>query len=289
MQIQELVENVDRLVSLPEVCVKINEMIDSPHHSITDIGEVIAEDTDLTARLLKTVNSAFYGIPSPVDTISRAINLIGTHDLRDLALMTSACQLFQGVPGELINMHEFWRQGVYTGVIARSLARRCHVLHAERLFVQGVLHDIGRLVIYGQMPETARDILLVADDNDDVQTAAEQDILGFTHADVGYALLQRWRLPESILTSVRFHHTPDQATEFSLETSLIHMASKIAAGLVRGDYPEDSLVQIDPFAWQITGLMDDEVVSAVDSVEAEVTELLELLIGSGASGRQTTH
>ena len=277
MNVQELVQQVDTLVSLPEVCVKINQMIDSSDCSAKEMGEVISGDADLSARLLKIVNSAFYGLPGRVDTISRAVTVVGTEELRNLALMTSACQVFKGIPGELVNMNEFWRTGITTGVIARTLARQCGVLHGERLFVQGVLHDIGRLVIFQQLPELSRDILLVANGDDEVQTAAEKDILGFSHAEVGFALLKRWQLPESVLTAVRYHHEPAKAVDYRVETALIHIASTFANGINQGEYLGGALTQVDRRAWKTTGLTAKELEEALEEVQDEVREVIEFM------------
>ena len=289
MNVQELVQEVDTLVSLPEVCVKINQMIESSNCSAKDMGEVIAGDADLSARLLKIVNSAFYGLPGPVDTISRAVTVVGTEELRNLALMTSACQVFKGIPGELVNMNEFWRIGITTGVIARTLARRCGVLHGERLFVQGVLHDIGRLVIFQQLPELSRDILLVASGDDEVQTAAERDMLGFSHAEVGFALLKRWQLPESVLTSVRYHHEPAKAVDYRVETALIHIAGMLADGINRGEYLGGTLGQVDRVAWKTVGLTARELEEALEQVQDEVREVIDFMFAPVTRSGRATH
>ncbi len=289
MNVQELVQQVDTLVSLPEVCVKINQMIESSDSSAKDMGEVIAGDVDLSARLLKIVNSAFYGLPGPVDTISRAVTVVGTEELRNLALMTSACQVFKGIPGELVNMNEFWRIGITTGVIARTLARQCGVLHGERLFVQGVLHDIGRLVIFQQLPELSRDILLVASGDDEVQTAAERDMLGFSHAEVGFALLKRWQLPESVLTSVRYHHEPAKAVDYRVETALIHIAGMLADGINRGEYLGGTLAQVDRIAWKTIGLTAKELEGALENVQDEVRELIDFMFAPVTHRGRATH
>ncbi len=161
MNAEELVKGIEHLVSLPDVCIKVNMMADSPLYSAKDIGEVISLDTDLSARLLSLVNSAFYGMRAPVETISRAVTVIGTKGLRNLVLVTSAAEIFTGIPADLVDMTEFWRYSVTTGIIAKALSTRCNVLPGERLFVMGVLHDIGRLVIYLRLPEQSRDVLLM--------------------------------------------------------------------------------------------------------------------------------
>ncbi|MES9849208.1 MAG: HDOD domain-containing protein, partial [Candidatus Thiodiazotropha sp.] len=199
---QQLVIEIESLVSLPDVCVKVNRLIDAPNYSVATLGDIISQDTDLSARLLRLVNSAFFNLKVPVETISRAITIIGTNELRNLVMATTAARIFTGIPGDLVDMTEYWRYSITAGVVAGELAKRCNVLHSERLFVMGVLHDIGRLAIYLKMPQESRDILLITGGDDTLLPDAENDVLGFTHMDVGEALLRKWKLPESIVSVV---------------------------------------------------------------------------------------
>ncbi len=282
MTVTEFVANIDQLVALPEVCVHVNQMIDSPRFSAADIGEVISQDTDLSARLLRTVNSAMYGLPVPVETISRAVTVIGTRDLRDLAVMTAARQLFNGIPADLMNMTEYWHYAISTGAYARTLAKRCDVLHGERLFVMGVLHDIGRLAILQHLPEQARDILLIAERDDDLLSAAEQDVLGFDHAEVGHALVKQWGLPESIQQVVRYHHALEEVGDFGLETALVHIGCVVASGESWGHDLDDSIGRIHPVAWEITGLDRSEVEGVVEEASPQIVEMTTNVLAGGA-------
>ena len=185
---EQLVSDVEGLYSLPEICLKINELVNDSRSSAEDLAQLISQDADLTGRLLKLVNSVFYGLRVPVETVSRAVTLVGTKDLQNLAIMTSACDLFHGIPADLMSMDDFWHKSVACGVLAQGLGRKSCVLHPERLMVMGVLHDIGQLVILEQLPELARDVLLITEGKDDLLAEAEKQVLGFTHADVGGAL-----------------------------------------------------------------------------------------------------
>ena len=114
---QQLVIELDQLVSLPDVCVKVNRLIDAPNYSALTLGDLIAQDSDLSARLLRVVNSAFFGMQAPVETISRAITVIGTEELRNLVMATTAARIFTGIPSDLVDMAEYWRYSITTGVI----------------------------------------------------------------------------------------------------------------------------------------------------------------------------
>ncbi len=275
---EKLVADVEHLVSLPDICVRVNMMADSSRYSALDIGNVIMQDADLSARLLRLVNSAFFGLQAPVETISRAVTIIGTKELRNLVLATSAVEVFRGIPADLVDMVEFWRYSLTTGVIARELAERCNVLHGERLFVMGVLHDVGRLVIYLKAADKARDILLITAGSDELLPQAESGVLGFTHMDVGAALLKRWKLPESIVATVQFHHHPMETPEYRLETALVHIASRLAYAELMGEFLDGVIDDIHPEVWEITGLMDDEVLTMMEQVPAQVAEVMEVVL-----------
>lgn len=283
---QELVENVEKLVALPDVCIKVNRLIDAPNYSAITLGDLIAQDTDLSARLLRLVNSAFFNQQVPVDTISRAITVIGTNELRNLVMATTAARVFTGIPGDLVDMAEFWRYSMTAGVIAGELAGRCRVLHAERLFVMGVLHDIGRLVIYLELPELSRDILLVTGGDDRLLPDVESDMLGFTHMDVGEALLEKWGLPESIITVIAHHHRPVQAESYRLESVLMHMASALSVGEMAGADLEETCEQIDPFSWEISGLKPEAVEEILESVPQKVNEIIDVVLSPKLSTKQ---
>ena len=259
---RELVKGIGKLASLPEVCVRVNEMVDDPRSSAVAIGNVISRDTALTAQLLRLANSAFYNFPSNISTISRAIMVIGERELRYLVLALSAVRVFSQVPIDLINMASFWRHSVYTGVMARLVAGRCHVLHSERLFVSGLLHDIGMLVILSREPELESDALLRADETGEALYQIEEALLGCNHADVGRALLEQWNLPSVLCETVGCHHAISNAEEARLDAAIVHIANVVSN---RAELPvghAGPIPEIDPLVWELTGL-DESVIDAL--------------------------
>ena len=279
----QLVQGVQQLVSLPEACFRVNEMIEDPASSAVDFAAVITQDADLSARLLRLVNSAYFALPGPVETISRAVTIVGTGELRDLAVMTAACDLFQGIPADMFNMSDFWHYAVATGVFARKLASECDVLHAERLFVMGVLHDVGRLVILQHLGQLARDILLLAQNKAELLSYAEQEVLGFTHAEVGYELSKTWRLPQSICSAIRFHHQPAAADSYRLEAALVHIGQLMAHNLVWGESPLDALDEIDGSVWDVTGLSSDDCRRCGSEAGQQIMAMFSVLMGADNS------
>ena len=261
---KELVSGSIRLVSLPEVCIRVNELLDEPNITAAELGNIISQDTSLTARLLKIVNSSYYGFQSRIETVSRAVTVVGLRELRGLVIAASAVETFSHVSNEILNKVRFWRHSLYCGVIARLLAEQCHVLHSERLFVAGLLHDIGKLIIAHRLPTETRMIQLEAAKGERSEYEIEQDFLGFNHSEVGGELMKEWNMPETLIESVSYHHTPREAKTGVMETCLIHIANILTDQAEQGlDMNEASQVQqIDPYAWEATGL-DEQVKDAV--------------------------
>lgn len=264
VEARELMKGIGKLASLPEVCVRVNEMVDDPRCSAAAIGKVISRDTALTAQLLRLANSSFYNFPSNISTISRAITVIGERELRYLVLALSAVRAFSGVPIEMANMASFWRHSVYCAVLSRLIAARCHVLHGERLFVAGLLHDIGLLVILQRVPELERVALQRAHDGNEELQRAEQEVLGCDHASVGRLLLEQWRLPAVLCETVGCHHDIAAAEEARLDAAIVHIANVMAN---RAELPVDHdgpLPQVDPLAWELTALDESVMESLAD-------------------------
>lgn len=249
------------LSSPPEVCATIFELLRSPTASARDFGEVISRDPNLTARLLRMVNSSFYGLASPVDTVSRAIAIIGNRELHSLVLAITAVSSFANIATTLVNMDTFWRHSIYCGLLSRALARRCRVLHPERLFVLGLLHDIGSLVIYRHAPELAVELLERAKGNEEVVYRAELEQFGFSHAELGGLLLRRWSLPELLQEAVQYHHDPASAPNVAMEASIVHIGDILANRSELGAFCEHPAgeLSIAPEMWQAIGLSKAEM------------------------------
>ncbi|MGD8909473.1 MAG: HDOD domain-containing protein, partial [Chromatiales bacterium] len=284
---QQLVDGIEKLVSLPEIFVKVNRLIDAPNYTAATLGDLIAQDTDLSARLLRLVNSAFYNLRAPVETISRAITMVGTHELRNLVMATSSARAFTGIPCDLVDMAVFWRYSLTTGVIATELANRCRVLHAERLFVMGLLHDIGRLVIYLKLPEISRDILLVTGGDNLLLPAVEEEMLGFTHMEVGEALLRQWNMPLSVITVVGNHHHPMRTKDFRLETSIMHLASILSLSEMDGIPVDEAMDQIEPPVWELTSLQPEMIEQTLEDIPQKVKEIIDVVLSPRISTKRS--
>jgi putative nucleotidyltransferase with HDIG domain len=265
------------MASLPSVYLRLSAVVSDPRSSAAEVGEVIAEDPGLTARLLRLVNSAMYGFPSRIETVSHAIRIVGTAQLQDLALATSVIRLFANMPQSLVTMESFWRHSVACGVTARTIASRRREANVERFFVAGLLHDIGRPIMFMQIPGEARQAVLQSQESGEPLFRTEHALLGFDHAHVGQALLDQWKLPPSLRESVANHHYPDRSQRFPTETAVVHVADFVANALGFGSSGEPGVPPLDPRAWDVLGLPPAAIDDVLEEAERHYETAVEVI------------
>ncbi len=281
-EISRLLEDVGGLVTLPQVFLRISQLVDDPQSSLSDIAKAASHDPAFTLRMLRVANSAFYGFPSAIDTVDRAVSVIGTTQMRNLALSMSVASSFAGLPNDLVTMDNFWRHSLYCALIARALAREVRGCDPSAVFTAGLLHDIGELVLFNRLPEKARaSLLLVLDEADDLPVyRAEQRIIGFDHAEVGGELAKRWGLPELLVECIACHHDIGRADRHPRETALVHLANILAQMAELDLHAMDDVPPVDPAAWVLTGLDESIVEQVVYEARREIAETHELFFGS---------
>ncbi len=266
------------LSSLPFIYIKINNAINDRHSSIRDISDIISGDPSLTTRLLRLVNSAFYGFPSKIDTVSRALLAVGTNQLRDLALATSVMSLFKGIPAGLVSMESLWRHSVACGLAAKMLSTaRRREANMERFFTAGIIHDIGRLVIYKMMPDAAQEMILRCRVNNEPLYLVEKEVIGFDHADLGRALVQLWNLPASLEEMIACHHSPSEARLYPVEACVVHIADYIAHEMQLGESGEQYIPPLDKKVWKLVGIPESALSFISDPLRAEFEDVVQSL------------
>ncbi|BCG64169.1 MAG: hypothetical protein methR_P1937 [Methyloprofundus sp.] len=273
-----LVQDVSTLFSLPDIYYQVEQMIKDPRFTAVDIGQVIAKDPALAVRLLKLVNSSFYGFQARIDTISRAITIVGVQDLQNLVLATSVVDTFGRISSDLVDMTDFWLQSINCGVIAKLLAKESAVLHGERLFLAGLLHKIGTLVLYQELPEQSSKVLKLSDYDGPLIPVIEQEIIGFTFADVGSELIKAWQLPDSLYEAIACQLSPDQALKYRIDAQLLYIATIFCSSLV---YEEQDIIdlwqEIPPEYRSVVKIEEQALVALLMQAQEDVAQVFELL------------
>lgn len=274
----QLVQRVENIFSVPDVYLKVRKMVDEPTTSVKDIAEIISQEPGLAARILKIANSAFFGFACRIETIDRAITIMGLAHLQNTLLAVSVAKSFAGIRSEFVDIQKFWFHSIYCAVIAQILARRCKVFDDERLFVCGILHDIGHLVIYSTLPKHATEVIYRAHLEQRPLYLVERDIYGFDYADVGGALLKQWLLPESLYLTVQQHNHFPLAKSFQLDSAIINLANTLVLQKeqkITGLYVKE----IDKLALELVGITEEELQEVNVEAEKNMLDILNALFG----------
>jgi HD-like signal output (HDOD) protein len=265
---KDLISRTVDLVSLPDIYVCLKSVVDDPESSMGDVAGVVASDPALTARLLKIANSPFFGFPTQIATVTRAISLLGTQQIHDLVLATTVADAVSTISTDIIRMQDFWSNSIRCGLLSRRLGQECNVLDSERLFVEGLLHDLGHLIMYQTVPEASTAALLRSQQEGRPLFLIERELIGCDYAQVGAALMRSWHFPSGLIESVRYHNEPAQAEQFPLEVAIMHIAVRLTERDVAGPSAAAWTPLIDPAAWQVVGLTE-AVIEPVCTAAAE--------------------
>jgi len=278
---RDLLDGTERLSSVSVVHERLNEAIFSQRTTVGQITSIIMQDAGLTARLLRIVNSAYFGFPRKIDTISRAVMVVGTQQLHDLTLATSIVTLFRSIPERFVSMETFWKHSVACGLAARVLAGLNRESNVERFFVAGILHDVGRLLMYDKIPDLMDKVFTRAAERPQPMFTTEQEIIGYDHAAVGAALIEAWKLPGSLEEVVRYHHIPRNADRYRQEAYVIHIADAIAHSMQCGNSGEFFVPPIGEDAWKILGLNPGFLPQIFDLVDRQLEGVLNMFHKGG--------
>lgn len=201
-----LVDNVLQLISLPEIYLRLQQTIDDPEHSRQQVADIIAYDPSLSARVLRIANSSYYAFPREIETVASAVGIIGELDLRNLVLATTVVNSMSALRYKGINIDAFWLHSLRCGISARLIAKSTGGSNPEILFLAGMLHDLGILVIYQQDAALADAVKRQIEEQHQLRDQAEREIMGFDHAEVGALLLEAWGLSAALAELTRCHH-----------------------------------------------------------------------------------
>lgn len=269
-----------RLVSLPDVYLRLKAVLDNPNSNLADIAGVVGNDPAMTARILRIVNSAYFGLGSEIDTVSRAVGLLGSQEVHDLVLAASVAQSFEGMSNEIMDMQKFWERSVFCAISSRELATLCNYLDSERLFVAGLLSDIGHLFIYQQAPQEARQAIELARTQGTPLHEAERALMGIDYARVGAELMRQWQLPQSLWEPTEHQVEPEKSNDYDIFTSMVHIAAQFTEAVESGMDIEVALAGVSGHAWQLTGLGPEQCAAIEERVTAQVAAVMRLIFPS---------
>lgn len=273
MQAIDYAKNVTESFALPDICTRIKELLDDNCSTADDIAEVVALDPSLSVKLLKLANSALYNFPSAINTIGKAVNVIGGKALYGLVITETASSAFRHFENNAINLERFWQQSVYCSLIAKELASQAKLKDIERYFLLGLLHNFGELAVAVQSPEKA---MLCEQYTEKMKPWQQQrTILGYTYANVSAEILKLWGLPEELYRPIEHFNEVMYALD-DQDTAILNAASRIALSIIHPEKYSQTKI-LNPEIIKSFGLHAEDVVEATQYARMEAYNILVIM------------
>lgn len=279
--VQKAIQEISQIATLPEITLKIIKLVEDPNSTAQDLNKVITNDPALGARILKVVNSAFYGLPGQIGSINRAIVLLGLNAVKNIAIAASLSKLFRG--GQIcpsFNAKDLWMHSIAVGTATRLLAEKAGLGLPDEAFLAGLIHDLGIMVEIQACKTKFVEAIQVMDATPGMtMKQAELQVLGAHHEEFGAALCKAWKFPASFAYVTGFHHRPlEVAPQQRTLTSLVHIADIISADLEKGFSKDLETREINPALLDqlnITMAQINEVAAALPQAIEEAVNLLQ--------------
>jgi HD-like signal output (HDOD) protein len=270
--ILQTVESITNVPTLPTVIDKISRLLQNPKTSAEEIGKAVTTDQSLASKVLKLVNSAFYGFPGRINTITHAIVILGFATVKNIVLTASIFDVFRkkGTSTSGFDLEQFWVHSIACGAASQAIARFIGFNEKEECFIAGLVHDIGKIILCQYLPDEFQKIVTTTRQKNTLFYQSEKDLFDITHQEIGGYLAERWNLPKSLQYAIRFHHTPSPSRDNYLTTAIIHSADIFIRALDYGNGGDNKIPLISDNVWKNLGLDTISLTTLFDSIHDEV-------------------
>lgn len=245
-KLRSTIETITDLPTLPVVVGRITSQIANPSTNAADIGRLIEQDQALTGKVLRLVNSAYYGFPKQIKSIQHAVVILGFNKVKTIIITASVFGAFKNRKSMGLDLERFWQHSLGTAIAAKVAAEAIGMAHAaEDAFIGGLLHDIGKVVLDQYQPTIYGPIVKYANDKGILLLEAEKEVMGVTHATVGEWVMEKWRLPPTIVRMVADHHNPNKSSDRRELVASVHLGDILARALGVGSGGDNRMPEID--------------------------------------------
>jgi len=263
MENQELknrLSSIKSLPTLPVVADNVIKLTQNPDSTAFEIAEAISQDQSLASKVLKTANSAYYGFPRKITTINYAIVVLGLNNIKNIVLSTSIMGQFPKKDQNLLfDQKDFWKHSLLCGIISKKISEHMGIKNSEEMFMCGLLHDFGKLILDTFFQKEFICALQLAEENQLTLMEAENRIFGFNHSGVGALLLRKWSLPPSLVKAVEFHHSPEESPNAFRTASIVHVSDYLCRRIGIGSSGGTVLPELNKKSFKLVDLTSDQI------------------------------
>jgi HD-like signal output (HDOD) protein len=258
--ILSIINQIQSLPTLPRVVQQVITMVDNPNVSSSDIAKTVSLDAALVSKILKVVNSAYYGLPRKISTLTQATVILGFNTIKNIVLTASVFSVFdKNENGCHFDRTKFWEHSVGCASACKVLSKRMKLGIPEEAFVVGLIHDIGKIVLDQFLHSKFIEILELVEKKNIPMRQAEREVLGVDHSQIGELLCDKWNFPKHFCEAVAYHHTPNLAMNSKKIVAIVHFANAIARLEGLGYSGDNQPPQIDPKSWEMLGIPEADL------------------------------
>ncbi len=253
-----LLSNIRNLPSIPSIIFEVSKLLSNSNTSASDLSKVISKDQGLVARILTVANSPLYGLPRRVATIEFAIVILGFDHIKNIVMALSMIEAFKGNDKSNWDNKRYWNHTLFTATAAKGISDELGYPKSGEVFTAALLHDLGISVIQRYFNKEFNTICNMVDYQQMRYLNAEEQVLGFTHQDIGKFLIDKWNLPETLGEAIANHHRPSNAENNKVLPSLIHLADYMTQRIGAGSFSWDENMQFDENIIEILKFGDEK-------------------------------
>ena len=281
---EELLDSVSKLPVLSKVVSRAIQLISDPNCSIRDLVDIVSKDQTISAKVVKLANSAFYGTPRRITSLSEALVRLGLKTANSLLITASVSNVFKNMASnKIMTQKQLWSHSYAVAFLSGSIAKATRRQDRDLAFTAGILHDIGKLILANYLKKSYEDVLKLAINQGAELWAIEEKSLGISHAMVGGMVLDYWSFPEVIVTAVARHHLPIKENEFDPLAGILRLADGMVLEKGIGISGENSQSELNDFIQKNLGISDEMRSAFLDLLDSELVAMSELF-GNGEDG-----
>lgn len=253
------VEKITKIPTLPAIAQEILSLIDDDLVSLNKLKKVVENDPAISSRLLSIANSAYFGFGQPVKTLDTAIFRVGFDVVKNIAIGIAMMTVFERDRHQTaLHYERIFNHSVSVGFISKLLSKRFKLPIADEVLICGLLHDIGLLIMSRYFPEKYQEVLQ-AIDKDKTLHDTEKEIFDFTHADIGFWLAEKWKLPDTVTDAILYHHVPSVAPNNLRHVAVTHIADYITSQNIIKEIDRIYSLSMEHCSLDMLGISDDDL------------------------------